>query len=148
MNGRPSGRYRCDALVLATPIGSTAYSYAAGGPLVSPMLDAMIISPVAPISGISRPAVISSAEPVALSLLDDSGGPALQVDGAIVRRMEPGETIEVRLRPRAGLVVRLDPVGYERRRGVKLSLMDLPFLPSEMRDVLPGGDPVPLSLDS
>jgi hypothetical protein len=43
-------------------------------------------------------------EPVALSLLDASGGPALQVDGAIVRRMEPGESIEVRLRPRAGLV--------------------------------------------
>ena len=68
VNGRPSGRYRCDALVLATPIGSTAYSYAAGGPLVSPMLDAMIISPVAPISGISRPAVISAAEPIALEL--------------------------------------------------------------------------------
>ena len=58
VNGRASGRYRCDALVIATPIGSTAYSYAAGGPLVSPMLDAMIISPVAPISGISRPAVV------------------------------------------------------------------------------------------
>ena len=49
--GRPSGRYRCDALVMATPIGSTAYSYAAGGPLVSPMLDAVIISPVAPMPG-------------------------------------------------------------------------------------------------
>jgi NAD+ kinase len=58
MMGRPSGRYRCDALVIATPIGSTAYSYAAGGPVVSPMLDAVVISPVAPISGISRPAVI------------------------------------------------------------------------------------------
>jgi len=54
VKGRASGRYRCDALVIATPIGSTAYSYAAGGPLVSPMLEAMIISPVAPISGISR----------------------------------------------------------------------------------------------
>src|SRR3954468_14848722 len=42
--GRGSGRYRCDALVIATPIGSTAYSYAAGGPLVSPMLDAVIVS--------------------------------------------------------------------------------------------------------
>jgi NAD+ kinase len=66
--GRASGRYRCDALVIATPIGSTAYSYAAGGPLVSPMLDAVVISPVAPISGISRPAVISAAEPIALAL--------------------------------------------------------------------------------
>ena len=135
--GRGSGRYRCDALVIATPIGSTAYSYAAGGPLVSPMLDAVIISPVAPISGISRPAVISAAEPIAVSLLEGSGQPALQVDGTIRRRMQPGEALEVRLRPRAGLVVRLDPERYQRRSEVKLSLLDLPFLPEEMRDLLP-----------
>jgi NAD+ kinase len=146
--GRASGRYRCDALVIATPIGSTAYSYAAGGPLVSPMLDAVIISPVAPISGISRPAVISAAEPIALALLEDSGQPALQVDGAIARRMQPGEALEVRLRPRAGLVVRLDPERYQRRSGIKLSLLDLPFLPEEMRDLLPGSDPVALTLDA
>jgi NAD+ kinase len=139
--GRASGRYRCDALVLATPIGCTAYSYAAGGPLVSPMLDAVIISPVAPISGISRPAVISAAEPISLELLEGSGEPALQVDGTITRRMQPGEALEVRLRPRAGLVVRLDPERYQRRSGVKLSLLDLPFLPEEMRDLLPVGDP-------
>jgi NAD+ kinase len=143
--GSASGRYRCDALVIATPVGSTAYSYAAGGPLVSPMLDAMIISPVAPISGISRPAVISAAEPIALALAEDSGQPALQVDGTITRRMQPGEAVEVRLRPRAGLVVRLDPERYQRRSAFKLSLLDLPFLPDEMRDVLPGGDPVALS---
>jgi NAD+ kinase len=137
--GRASGRYRCDALVIATPIGSTAYSYAAGGPLVSAMLDAVIISPVAPISGISRPAVISAAEPVVLALVEGSGQPALQVDGTIVRRMEQGETLEVRLRPRAGLVVRVDPERYQRRSEVKLSLLDLPFLPQEMRDALPGG---------
>jgi NAD+ kinase len=139
MNGRAGGRYRCDALVIATPIGSTAYSYAAGGPVVSPMLDAVVISPVAPISGISRPAVLSAAEPIGLALLEGSGHPALQVDGAIVRRMQPGEALEVRLRPRAGLVVRLDPERYRRRSGVKLSLLDLPFLPEEMRDLLPGG---------
>jgi NAD+ kinase len=138
--GRASGRYRCDALVLATPIGCTAYSYAAGGPLVSPMLDAVIISPVAPISGISRPAVISAAEPISLELLEGSGEPALQVDGTITRRMQPGEALKVRLRPRAGLVVRLDPERYQRRSGVKLSLLDLPFLPEEMRDLLPVGD--------
>jgi NAD+ kinase len=148
VTGRASGRYRCDALVIATPIGSTAYAYAAGGPLVSPMLDAVIITPVAPISGISRAAVISAAEPVMLALLEGSGQPALQVDGTIVRRMQPGEALEVRLRPHAGLVVRLDPERYRRRSGVKLSLLDLPFLPEELRDVLPGGDPAALSLDT
>jgi NAD+ kinase len=137
VNGRASGRYRCDSLVVATSIGSTAYSYAAGGPLVSPMLDAMIVSPVAPISGISRPLVISASETIGLSLQDASGEPALQVDGTITRRMQHGEALEIRLRTRAGLVLRLDPVGYERRRGVKLSLLDLPFLPEEMRDFLP-----------
>jgi NAD+ kinase len=146
--GRPSGRYRCDALVIATPIGSTAYSYAAGGPLVSPMLDAVIVSPVAPISGISRPAVISAAEPITLALLEGSGQPALQVDGTIVRRIQPGEELGVRLRPQAGLVVRLDPERYQRRAQVKLSLLDLPYLPGEMRDALPGGDPVALTLDA
>jgi NAD+ kinase len=148
MNGRAGGRYRCDALVIATPIGSTAYSYAAGGPVVSPMLDAVVISPVAPISGISRAAVISAAEPIVLALLEGSGQPALQVDGTITRRMQPGDAFEVRLRPRAGLVVRLDPDRYERRSGIKLSLLDLPFLPEELRDVLPGGDPVALTLDA
>jgi NAD+ kinase len=137
--GRASGRYRCDALVIATPIGSTAYSYAAGGPLVSAMLDAVIISPVAPISGISRPAVISAAEPIVLALVEGSGEPALQVDGTIVRRVQHGETLEVRLRSRAGLVVRVDPERYQRRSEIKLSLLDLPFLPDEMRDTLPGG---------
>jgi NAD+ kinase len=145
VRGRASGRYRCDALVVATPIGSTAYSYAAGGPLVSPMLDALTISPVAPISGISRAAVVSAAEPIALALLEGSGEPALQVDGTIVRRMQPGESLEVRLRPRAGCVVRIDPERYQRRSEVKLSLLDLPFLPEEMRNVLPAGDPVVLT---
>lgn len=148
VRGRASGRYRCDALVIATPLGSTAYSYAAGGPLVSPMLDAMVISPVAPISGISRPAVISAAEPIAVELVDGSGQPALQLDGAIMRRVQPGEPLEVRLRPRAGLVVRLDPERYQRRSVVKLSLLDLPFLPEEMRHVLPGGAPVALTPDA
>jgi len=144
MGARTSGRYRCDALVIATPIGSTAYSYAAGGPVVSPMLDAVVISPVAPISGISRAAVLSAHEPIGLALLEGSGQPALQVDGTIRRRMQPGEELEIRLRPRAGLVVRLDPDRYQRRSEVKLSLMDLPFLPDELRDLLPGGDPVAL----
>ena len=135
--GRAAGRYRCDAVVIATPNGSTAYSYAAGGPLVSPTLDAVIITPVAPTSGIARPIVTSATEPVQLRLLEDSGEPALELDGIVIRRAQPGETFDVQLRPDAGQVVRLDPERYERRKAVKLSLLDLPFLPDEMHDLLP-----------
>jgi NAD+ kinase len=141
--GNPSGVYRCDALIIATPIGSTAYSYAAGGPVVSPALDAVIVTAVAPMSGISRPVVISAAEPVRLSLLEDSGEPALQADGTVLRRLQPGEAIDVHLRPRAGRVVRLDPQRHQRRSQVKLSLLDLPFLPDEMRDLVRGAGSPP-----
>jgi NAD+ kinase len=135
--GRAAGNYRCDAVVIATPSGSTAYSYSAGGPIVSPALDAAIISPVAPLSGIARPLVTSAAEPIQMRLLDDSGSPALELDGVVVRRAQPGETFSVHWRGDAGQVVRLDPERYQRRRAVKLSLLDLPFLPEEMRDLLP-----------
>jgi NAD+ kinase len=138
--GRPSGRYRCDALVLATPNGSTAYSYAAGGPIVSPGLDAVVVTAVAPTSGISRPVVLCAMEPVRLDLTGETE-PALEIDGALIRRLSPGEGIDVRLRPHAGLVVRLDSDRYARRNQVKLSLLDLPFLPDELRDLIPGGRP-------
>jgi NAD+ kinase len=139
--GRAYGRYRCDALILATPIGSTAYSYAAGGPVVSPMLDAVIVSPAAPMAGISRPMVMAAGEPIGLELLPESGRPALEVDGTVLRRAEPGESIGVRLRPNAGRVVRLDVDRFQRRNQVKLSLLDLPFLPEDVRDLAPGSPP-------
>ena len=61
VDGRQSGRYRCDAIVVSTPLGSTAYSYAAGGPIVSPALDAVVVAPVAPMAGVRRP-MVSPAE--------------------------------------------------------------------------------------
>lgn len=137
VDGRGMGHCRCDALIVATPLGSTAYSYAAGGPVVSPRLAAMTISPVAPMSGISRPVVLSAEESLELSVAEDSGRPAVEVDGRVLRLAEPGEPMHVRLRQRAGLVIRLDASRYQRRTQVKLSLLDLPFLPDEMHDLAP-----------
>lgn len=65
VGGRRGGLFRCDGMVLATPSGSTAYAYAAGGPIVSPALDAVVITALAPMSGISRPMVVSSPNPYA-----------------------------------------------------------------------------------
>src|SRR5215211_9561467 len=141
VGGQRMGRYRCDGLVISTSIGSTAYAYSAGGPVVSPALDAVVVAPLAPLAGISRPMVTSADEPLRLTLQEGSGRPAIEVDGTVVRRMEPGEVINVRLMAGCGQVVRLDSDRHQRRNQVKLSLLDLPFLPDELRELAAPGSP-------
>ncbi|MDA0180025.1 NAD(+)/NADH kinase [Solirubrobacter phytolaccae] len=138
VGGQRMGRFRCDGLVVSTPIGSTAYAYAAGGPVVSPNLDALIIAPLAPMAGIGRPMVVSASEPVRLDLLPESGRLAIEVDGLKVCEIGAGDALDVTLSPAAGQVVRLDSDRYQRRNQVKLSLLDLPFLPEELRELAPG----------
>jgi NAD+ kinase len=139
VGGMQMGRFRCDGLVLSTSIGSTAYAYSAGGPVVSPALDAVVVAVLAPLSGISRPMVTGADEAIRLTLQDGSGCPAIEVDGTMLRRTEPGEVLDVRLKLGCGQVVRLDSDRYLRRNQVKLSLLDLPFLPDELRELAPPG---------
>jgi NAD+ kinase len=152
VGGMRMGRYRCDGLVISTSIGSTAYAYSAGGPLVSPALDAVVVAALAPLAGISRPLVTSADESIQLTLQQDSGSPAIEVDGRVLRRAEPGEALNVKLKPGCGQVVRLDRDRYQRRNQVKLSLLDLPFLPDELRELaapgtLPGSPHPPRALE-
>ena len=137
VGGMRMGRYRCDGVVIATSIGSTAYAYSAGGPLVSPALDAVVVAALAPMAGISRPMVTAADEPLQLTLQAGSGCPAIEVDGTTLRRTEPGETLDVRLMLGCGQVVRLDSDRHQRRNQVKLSLLDLPYLPDEVRELAP-----------
>jgi NAD+ kinase len=139
IGGQRMGRYRCDGLVIATSIGSTAYAYSAGGPVVTPALDAVVVAPLAPLAGISRPIVTAAEEPIRLTLTEDAALPAIEVDGTLLRRAEPGEAFDVRLALGCGLVVRLDSDRHQRRNQVKLSLLDLPFLPDELRELSPPG---------
>ena len=139
VGGQRMGRYRCDGLVISTSIGSTAYAYSAGGPVVSPALDAVVVAPLAPLAGISRPMVTAVEESIRFSLQAGSGCPAIEVDGTMHRRTEPGEALDVRLMTGCGQVVRLDSDRYQRRNQVKLSLLDLPFLPDELRELAPTG---------
>jgi NAD+ kinase len=152
VGGMGMGRYRCDGLVLSTSIGSTAYAYSAGGPVVSPALDAVVVAALAPMAGISRPMVTGPDEPLRLTLQQGSACPAIEADGTMLRRTEPGEALDVRLALGCGLVVRLDSDRYQRRNQVKLSLLDLPFLPDELRELAPPGSlpgsPRPRALES
>ncbi|MER7442045.1 NAD(+)/NADH kinase [Micromonospora avicenniae] len=137
VDGQRYGYYRCDALVVSTPTGSTAYSYAAGGPLVSPATQAVVVTPSAPMAGISRSVVLSPEENVRLELTSESGPVAVEVDGRVFREASSEGMIDITYRREAGMVVRLDPRRYQERNQIKLSLMDLPLLPGQLRELLP-----------
>jgi len=65
-NGSKLGRYRSDGLIIATPTGSTAYSLAAGGPVLDPDLDAMVFTPICPFTLSNRPLVMPGGETLEL----------------------------------------------------------------------------------
>jgi NAD+ kinase len=135
--GRRYGHYRCDSLILATPMGSTAYNYAAGGPVVSPGVQGILVTPSAPLNGIARSLLLGPGEPLRLELTD--GHPAVELDGVLTGRLEPGRVLEVELRPDAGRLVRIDGSRAADRSRVKLSLLDLPLLPQELLELVPEG---------
>jgi NAD+ kinase len=132
---RRYGRYRCDSLILSTAMGSTAYNYAAGGPVMSPGAEGILVTPSAPMTGISRTVVVGPAEPLQLELT--AGRPALELDGVPSGQCAAGDELQVSLQPDAGLLVRIeDSLAAERSR-VKLSLLDLPVLPEELVELVP-----------
>jgi NAD+ kinase len=137
VDGHRHGYFKCDALIVATPTGSTAYSYAAGGPVVSPAAQGMLVTPASPLNGISRPVFLAPDERIEFELIEGAGRPALERDGMVQTHLEVGDRVTVRSRAEAGLVVRFDAPSYHQRNRVKLSLLDLPFLPDELRDMLP-----------
>jgi NAD+ kinase len=137
VDDRRYGYYRCDALIVATPTGSTAYSYAAGGPVISPGAQGMLVTPASPMAGISRPLFLCAQEELRLELLEGAGRPALEVDGSVRDHLGPGDVLKIRWRKDAGLVVRLDAAAHQERQRLKLSLLDLPLLPEELRELVP-----------
>lgn len=94
INDRPLARYRTDGMIVSTPLGSTAYSLSAGGPIVDPSLDAIIMTPVAPHSLLTRAIVLSPDAVVTFSVVGDR--PArINVDGRELCTVEPDEPIRV-----------------------------------------------------
>lgn len=116
--------YAADAIVVATPAGSTAYSFSAGGPIVSPAVEALLITPASPHSAYNRGLVCSVNDNLALELLPDSGDLALEVDGQVAAQLSPGDRIELRPRPGAASVVRFGRTSFYERARRKLRLTD------------------------
>lgn len=105
-DGEFIAQYDGDGLIVSTPTGSTAYSAAAGGPLVWPEIDALIVTPVCPHSLSARPIVLAPTRIVSVKLLACGEEAHLTIDGQIDFPMEPGSSLTVsRSALRAKLVV-------------------------------------------
>lgn len=93
---------RADGLIVSSPTGSTAYSLAAGGPILHPLLDAMILTPICPHTLTYRPVVVADDVAIELTLRGDPGEVYATFDGQTSRPMEPGDVIRVK-RSRGGV---------------------------------------------
>ncbi|WP_433428836.1 NAD(+)/NADH kinase [Nonomuraea sp. CA-141351] len=137
VNGLRHGYYRGDAVIACTPTGSTAYNYAAGGPVISPSAPAFALTPVAPMSGISRPVILGKDDHVVLRNPSGDVPMLFSVDGTSADPLQPGAELSVRLRTDAVDIVRFDADTHLQRNRVKLSLLDLPLRPDQLVELIP-----------
>ena len=110
-------RYAADAVIVATPTGSTAYSFSAGGPIVSPNVEGLLVSAAAAHSSFNRSLVLSPDEQLRLDVLPTSGRLAIEVDGIIQGYAEAGQQLAIVPVPGAAQVIRFGTTSfYERAR--------------------------------
>lgn len=88
--------YKSDGVIVSTPTGSTAYSLAAGGPILAPSVDAFVITPVSPHSLTQRPLVVSAASPIRIIIKSDSEQAFLTIDGQVGVPVNHGDEIACR----------------------------------------------------
>lgn len=96
-----------DGLIIASPTGSTAYSLSAGGPLVTPGVDAILIVPICPHSLSTRPIVVDGSSAIRVRIVDGGREAHLTVDGQVDWPLEAGTEVEVRRAEAPALLVEL-----------------------------------------
>lgn len=113
VNGEHLSTYPADGVIVATPTGSTAYSLSAGGPIVHPQVDVIVVTPICPHTLTARPVVVSGGATVAVEPLEAGEDVRLSVDGQESFPLREGERVIVRRAPARTRLVRLrDPSFY------------------------------------
>ncbi|WP_240759977.1 NAD kinase, partial [Phytoactinopolyspora endophytica] len=95
IDGRALSRWGCDGVVMATPTGSTAYAFSAGGPIVWPELEALLMVPISAHALFARPLVASPLSELSVTLQPRTAGAVLWCDGRRSVDLPPGARIEV-----------------------------------------------------
>jgi len=122
IDGRPLSRWGCDGVVCATPTGSTAYAFSAGGPVVWPEVEALLVVPISAHALFARPMVVSPHSVVALELLPATSGGVLWCDGRRHVELPPGARVEVRRGERPVRLARLHQTPFTDRLVTKFGL--------------------------
>lgn len=104
--------YKADGIIVATPTGSTAYALSAGGPIVHPSVDGVIIAPICSHALTQRAIVVPGDRVIRISLKSESADVYLTIDGQTGVALETGDELEVQRSPNRVLLVRNPSVGY------------------------------------
>ncbi|RJK93113.1 NAD kinase [Vallicoccus soli] len=141
VDGRPLSRWGCDGVLCATPTGSTAYAFSAGGPVVWPEVEAMLLVPLSAHALFARPLVTAPDSVLAVELLAESRiGGTLLCDGRRSIDLPPGARVEVRRSADPVRLVRLHRDPFTDRLVAKF---DLPVEGWRGRGRPPAGGPQP-----
>ena len=123
IDSAPFTTYAADGLIIATPTGSTAYSMSARGPILSPRLRAVLVTPVSPHMLFDRSMVLDPSEPVRVEVL---GHREVNVatDGGLVYSLQPGDIVEVRAAKEVARFMRFEEQRFHHVLKSKFGLND------------------------
>jgi NAD+ kinase len=122
VDGRPLSRYGCDGVVCATPTGSTAYAFSAGGPVVWPEVEALLLVPISAHALFSRPLVTAPTSTIVITVDPYASLAVLCCDGRRVFDLPPGARVTVQRGALPVRVVRLRPRPFTDRLVAKFEL--------------------------
>jgi NAD+ kinase len=112
ISGQPVGRYRADGILVATPTGSTAYSFSAGGPVIHPAVEALLVTPICPHALSQRPLVVPADSEVVITVAPGADAAQLTVDGQQGCDLIPGDRILCTRSPHSLTLLSAAPAGF------------------------------------
>jgi NAD+ kinase len=122
IGGESLAAFNADGIIVATPTGSTAYALSAGGPIVSPRAECLVVVPVAAHMIFARPFVLAPDEIVEITIEASDQRASLSLDGGGGDEIMPGSSVVVRRHPRRLRLIRLGGPGFLSRLRAKLDL--------------------------
>ena len=96
LDGLYVNSFRADGLIISTPTGSTAYNLSAGGPIIYPSMNALVITPICPFTLTNRPIVVPDAAEIFIKLKNLREKVVLTLDGQIGYEIEPNDTVKIK----------------------------------------------------